>query len=141
MRGTEIIRNILFCVALLAALIGIAGCKMMEARIERQDKTIEEMNAQELHYDADDYFLMVDRTAGLIGFYDGITPLRHTYTSGYSGMSNIPCGVYEAYIQGGTVVLVNTSDDNWATTIPIDKGIYCWAREEYPGGYPALVYE
>lgn len=139
--GTKRILNVVFVIVLVIELSVIAACMMMQDRIERQDKTIEEMNAQELHYDADDYFLMVDRTAGLIGFYDGITPLRHTYTSGYSGMSNIPCGVYEAYIQGGTVVLVNTSDDSWATTIPIDKGTYCWARQEYPGGYPALVYE
>ena len=139
--GTKRILNVVFVIVLVIELSVIAACMMMQDRIERQDKTIEEMNAQELHYDADDYFLMVDRTAGLIGFYDGITPMRHTYTSGYSGMSNIQCGVYEAYIQGGTVVLVNTSDDSWATTIPIDKGTYCWARQEYPGGYPALVYE
>lgn len=43
----------------------------------RRQAVIEAMNRQELHYDADDYFVMIDTGNGLIGLYRAITPLKH----------------------------------------------------------------
>lgn len=140
-KGLKVTFDLILIMILLAEIMVIAGGKAMEARIERQDKAIEEMNATELHYDADDYFMMVDKGGYLIGFYDAATPLRHIYVTEYNGIRSIPDGVYEAYIQSGTIVLVDADDDRWATTIPIPAEDAAWAAEEYPGGYPALVYE
>lgn len=140
-KGLKVTFDLILIMILLAEIMVIAGGKAMEARIERQDKAIEEMNATELHYDADDYFMMVDKGGYLIGFYDAATPLRHIYVTEYNGIRSIPDGVYEAYIQSGTIVLVNADDDSWATTIPIPQNDAAWAAENYPGGYPALVYE
>lgn len=40
-------------------------------------EAVEEMNKMELHYDADDYFIMVNESEGLLGVYKATTPIRH----------------------------------------------------------------
>lgn len=52
---------------------------------------IKEMDREELHYDADDWFIMVDKEKGLIGIYDGTEPVFHLFCD----TSNIPCDLTE----------------------------------------------
>ena len=52
---------------------------------------IKEMDREEVHYDADDWFIMVDKENGLIGIYDGIEPVFHFFCD----TSNIPCDLTE----------------------------------------------
>ena len=52
---------------------------------------IKEMDREEVHYDADDWFIMVDKENGLIGVYDGIKPVIHFFCD----TSNIPYDISE----------------------------------------------
>ena len=136
----RIIHDVVLALILLACFVGITYMKGMEAQFEYKDSAIDEMDRAELHYDADDYFMMVDKENSLIGFYDGAMPINHTWVVDFNGISGIPEGVYDAYIQSRTIVLVDTEDKHWATTIPIAEETEIWAEGNYENGYPALVY-
>lgn len=63
-------------------------------------KHIKEMDANELHYDADSWFIMVDKEHNLIGVYYATDPIFHEYcdTDRFeNGVIDIPTLVY-----GGT---------------------------------------
>lgn len=45
-----------------------------------QQKEITEMNQEELHYDADGLFIIIDKDKKLIGVYHGTEPLSHAKT-------------------------------------------------------------
>lgn len=139
-RSVRIIHDALLAVVLIAILLGIAYIKTRDTKVAIEDTAIDEMDRAELHYDADDYFMMVDRENMLIGFYDAATPINHIWIDDYKGISGIPEGVYDAYIQSRTIVLVDADDKHWATTIPIAEETAAWAADNYGNGYPALVY-
>lgn len=42
---------------------------------------IREMNAKELHYDANDWFILINKSEGLIGIYDGTEPIQHIWVN------------------------------------------------------------
>lgn len=96
--------------------------------IERQ------MDKQELHYDADNYFLMLDATHGLAGFYYATTPLAHMRIK-----TEALNGVYDAYFHGGEMFLELVSVDA-TIEVPLTKKQAKWIDEHYKDGYPALVY-
>lgn len=77
----------------MCMLLGMAAL-FLGASIEKQqmeDKQIEEMNARELHYDADDWFILIDRKTGLCGVYKACTPIEHSY------LDEVPAaGLYKA---------------------------------------------
>lgn len=72
-----------------------------------------QMDAEELHYDADDWFIMVDKTNDIIGIYKGATPIHHiiggtdSFDECYE-VINIPTFVY-----GGP-------DTRWYEDYPVD---------------------
>lgn len=136
-KSVRIIHNVVLALIVFVCFVGIT---YMKARLEYEDSAIDETDRTELHYDADGYFMMVDKEYRLIGFYDGITPINHIWVADFNGISGIPEGVYDAYIQSRTIVLVDADDKHWATTIPIAEETETWAEGNYENGYPALVY-
>lgn len=94
---------------------------------------VADMNRQELHYDADDYFLMVDQEHHIMGFYNGCTPLKHMGCS-----QKMPEGVYDAQIiYGGGILL---EDGDFTIYIPLRGRALAWVEKNYASGHPALVY-
>ncbi|MDO4650644.1 MAG: hypothetical protein Q4B26_18570 [Eubacteriales bacterium] len=60
----------ILCLILLAVCVGIGvKCHQNEKFLDRN----------ELHYDADDLFILADEETGLIGVYDGIKPVHYFY--------------------------------------------------------------
>ena len=92
------------------------------------------MDAWELHFDADDYFMMIDATDGLAGFYYAITPLNHMRIK-----TDAPNGVYDAYFHSGEMFLELRSVDA-TIEVPLTEKQFTWIDEHYKDGYPALVY-
>ena len=96
---------------------------------------IKEMNSLELHYDADDYFLMIDQKHHIMGFYgdDGVTPMKHM-----GCRQKIPDGVYDADVVYGMGIILRGCDFDVA--INLKGGSLKWVEENFPSGKPALVY-
>ena len=94
---------------------------------------VADMNRQELHYDADDYFLLVDQEHQCMGFYYGSIPLKHV---GYKGQ--VPDGVYEAEIIWNEGILLEDGDLHVMIRLP--ASVMRWIEKNYKSGQPALVY-
>lgn len=100
------------CVLLLTALVIGLGCGIRYNHL----KAIEEMDRNELHYDADGWFLMVNKGKNLVGLYYATEPVMHKFcdTSKFiqnrSGL-NIPTLVYggtdQTWHEGHTEEAVN----------------------------------
>ena len=91
------------------------------------------MDKRELYYDADSYFLMYDQKHHVMGFYDGIHPMKHVGCK-----KAVPDGTYEAeIIWNEGILLVN---DNVQALIRLPKGLQKWVEKNYETGYPAIVY-
>lgn len=45
----------------------------------KKTKQIQDMDKNELHYDATDWFIMVDKEHNLVGLYHGTEPIFHEY--------------------------------------------------------------
>lgn len=102
--------------------------------IGQRQRAEEQMDAQELHYDADDYFLMLNTANDLAGFYYATTPLKHMWIK-----TDAPNGTYEAYFHGGEMYLELIGVDA-TITVPLTRKQAAWIDEYYKDGYPALVY-
>lgn len=84
--------------ATLALLIVVLGTVIPERMKQHQ---IENMNRQELHYDADGPFIMLNRATGLLGYYEGCTPIHHEWVDDQI-TREIADGVYVSqYAQNG----------------------------------------
>lgn len=69
--------------------------------VGRKAQFVDKMNAKELHYDADGWFIMVDKEHDLVGIYWATEPVRHIQldTSRFeNGVIDIPTWIY-----GGTM--------------------------------------
>ena len=100
----------------------------------RQQRQQQEMDKQELHYDADSYFLMIDATNGIAGFYYCAHPLTYMRIR-----TDALDGVYEAYFHDGNMFLEHTKQDA-TIQVPLTKRQAAWIEAEYEDGFPALVY-
>lgn len=63
---------IIFVCVLLGAISMLLG-----AEVVTRETQIKEMDARELHYDADNWFIIVDKDKGLIGIYFADLPVAH----------------------------------------------------------------
>lgn len=104
------------------------------AAYSRQQRWLKEMDAREVHYDADDYFLMIDATNGIAGFYYCAHPLTHMRIR-----TDALDGVYDAYFHDGYMYLEHTKQDA-TIQVPLTKRQAEWIEAEYEDGFPALVY-
>ena len=100
----------------------------------RQQRQQKEMDAQEVHYDADNYFLMIEATNGIAGFYFCERPLTHMRIR-----TDAPDGVYDAYFHNGDMFLEHTEHDA-TIQVRLTKQQAEWIEAEYEDGFPALVY-
>ncbi len=125
-------RNLLLILALLLLLV----CLLQAPGYHHKHRAIEEMNRQELHYDADGHFIMLDRTTGLLGFYNGCDPLEHEWIKDQVSQT-ISDGVYLAqYAQNGLYFFDQNGClyDNDPLVLVLDES-FC-----IPEGTPMLVY-
>lgn len=119
--------------ATLALLIVVLGTVIPERVKQHQ---IKEMNQQELHYDADGHFIMLDRTTGLLGFYNACTPIGHRWVDDQI-CREISDGVYLAqYAQNGLFFYDRDGClyNNEPLVLILDESILI------PEGTPMLVY-
>lgn len=66
------------------------------------------LDAEELHYDADGYFIIVDKETSQIGFYDATRPLLHIH--GQDVTDCVP-GMYRMYkLQSGVCFMAENED-------------------------------
>ena len=116
---------IIIAVILLATMVTVMCISVSRIR------GIQNMNRQELHYDADGYFLMLNTKTGLLGFYDGTEPVRHLWVNDQIP-AGIQEGVYAAYhAQNG---LFLQSKENSSIVLVLKDS------NEVPAGTPLLVY-
>lgn len=127
----EDIKVILCIMAVIVAICLIGAVGEYTDNLRSAEKR---MDAWELHFDADDYFLMMDATNGLTGFYYATSPLKHMKIR-----TDAPNGTYEAYFHGGEMYLELIGVDA-TITVPLTKKQAAWIDEHYKDGYPALVY-
>lgn len=79
---------IVLCMALGAGALLLGAMAMKQ---EYRAELISEMNKRELHYDADDWFVLIDRKTGLCGVYKACAPIEHTF------LDEVPAaGLYKA---------------------------------------------
>lgn len=104
------------------------------AAYSKQQRWLKEMDAREVHYDADDYFLMIDAKKGIAGFYYAAHPLTHMRIR-----IDAPDGVYDAYFHGGYMFLEHRKQDA-TIQIALTKRQAEWIEEHYEDGFPVLVY-
>ena len=98
---------------------------------------IQEMNRQELHYDADGYFLMLNSKSGLLGIYEATEPIRHVWVNNQFP-EGIADGVYLShYTQNGLFLTTQSSCvyENDPFVLTLENSI------EIPEGTPVLVYQ
>ncbi len=65
----KIIRGVLCVILLIAGVIALWQNSLNKRYLDRN----------ELHYDADDLFILADEETGLIGIYDGVKPVHYFY--------------------------------------------------------------
>ena len=92
---------------------------------------IEKMNEQELHYDADGYFLMLDTQNGLLGIYDVTEPLEHILV-GDQLPNGVVHGVYITHCTEDKLILLSGEEE--PIVLIIENTV------EIPEGTPVLVY-
>lgn len=68
--------NLYKLIGILIILSIAVGWALLSEAWERAAKA-EEMDRRELHYDADDDFILIDTQEGLMGVYHGCDPLNH----------------------------------------------------------------
>ncbi len=125
-------RNLL----LILAMLLLVFCLVQALGHQHKHRVIEEMNRQELHYDADGYFIMLDRTTGLLGFYNCCDPLGHEWVKDQVSQT-ISDGVYLAqYAQNGLYFFDRDGClyDNDPLVLVLDENF------RIPEGTPMLVY-
>ena len=94
---------------------------------------ITDMDREELHYDADSYFLMIDQKHHIMGFYDGTHPMRHMWCN-----QKIRDGVYDVEIIHGEGLLLEHQDTR--AFIRLHGSDLKWVEANYETGHPAIVY-
>lgn len=88
---------------------------------------IEEMNKMELHYDADDYFIMVNATDGFLGVYKATTPLKH-----------FKCKIEgEAQVDFLVIKVTELTEQN----VTLRKQDLTWILDNCPEWTPVLIYK
>lgn len=117
---------------LCVAIVFVAHAIPYSIKVRRD--SVRNMDRKEALYDADDYFLMINITNGLAGFYYADTPLEHMRIK-----TDAPNGVYDAYFRNGEMFLEYTDVDA-TISIPLTKKQATWIDENYKNGYPVLVY-
>ena len=120
----------------IRAMIIVIGLLLIQTAVLhfRQQRQQKEMDAQEVHYDADNYFLMIDATNGIAGFYFCEHPLTHMRIR-----TDALDGVYDAYFHDGYMYLEHTKQDA-TIQVPLTRRQAAWIEAEYEDGFPALVY-
>ena len=86
--------RIVECVVLVVVVSFLVG-QLLNGRTT--DRNIADMNARELHYDADGWFILVNRECDLVGVYMADMPVTHFYmdTDMFTEKQfDIPCLVY-----------------------------------------------
>lgn len=79
--------KVITCVLLLLVCAGIG----LKCHSDQQT-----LDAVELHYDADDWFIIADANTGLVGIYKGVKPVHYFYCDELleSNLDKIPYLVY-----------------------------------------------
>ena len=93
-----------------------------------QNDAIDHMNKEELHYDANGYFVMISADDGLIGVYDGRNPIKH-----------YGCKVPKNLDLSRPIVI--TVGDLGSEGITIPKADFKELHETVPDETPVLIYE
>lgn len=82
----------------LIVLIAVYVCVILVCQgiDDRQKREAEQrMDARELHYDANSWFILIDKSEGMIGIYDGTKPVQHIWVD-----VSIDEGVFPVLIYG-----------------------------------------
>lgn len=86
------VRGIL-CLILLVVCVGIG------VKCHQNEKALD---SNELHYDADDLFILADEKTGLIGVYDGVKPIHYFYSK----------ELFESDLDAIPYLVINRKEDN-----------------------------
>lgn len=128
--------NLYKLIAILIILSIAVGWALLSEAWERAAKA-EAMDRRELHYDADDDFILIDTQEGLMGVYHGCDPLTHFW----GDFRKIKPGVYEAapcedslelWVDGKVI------DEVWRIYLKEKECEYL--IEHFKTGNPVLVY-
>ena len=92
--GDKIV-NFLFLL-LLACCVAAGFYSCHEERQEKE--SIKRMDARELHYDANDWFILIDTSDGHIGIYNAEIPVKHIFVDDLEGLRS---GTYPVLIYDG----------------------------------------
>lgn len=81
-----VVANVI-AIVLLIALIGY----MLNGRVRERRNQVE-LDRLEVHYDADDLFVIADKRTGLVGIYYGVKPIHYFYSDDMfrSDLDSIP---------------------------------------------------
>jgi len=120
--------------AVTAAVVLVIITAATVTSCTKHNRIRDEMDAKELHYDADDLFLMLNASNNLAGFYDGPEVLQHMIIR-----VDAPSGVYDAFFKNGYMYLERTDVDS-TISIALSRDQAQWIEDNYKSGYPALVY-
>lgn len=127
MKDLRILGVLAVVVAVIITAAAVTSCTIRQ-------KSRDEMDAKELHCDADDLFLMLNASNNLAGFYDGTEVIQHMIIR-----VDAPSGVYDAYFKNGYMYLERTDIDS-TIAIALSRDQAQWIEDNYKSGYPALVY-
>lgn len=111
---------------LIVLVILVAACNIYVRNL-----AIEKMDEQELHYDADGYFVMLDTENGLLGIYNVTEPLEHILV-GDQLPNDVAHGVYFTRQTEDLLILLSGEEE---PIILVVRNIVA-----IPEGTPVLVY-
>ena len=67
-------------IIVLFVILCVLAFWLKKSKDVKEKAAIRQMDAKELHYDANDWFIMIDKSEGLVGVYYGTKPIQHIWT-------------------------------------------------------------
>ena len=83
----------IFLIIILAVSVFAVYQRIENGKQRREAE--QSMDARELHYDANSWFILIDKSEGLIGIYDGTKPVQYIWVD-----VSIDEGVFPVLIYG-----------------------------------------
>lgn len=127
--------NLYKLIGILIILSIAVGWALLSEAWERAAKA-EAMDRRELHYDADDDFILIDTQEGLMGVYHGCDPLNHFWRN---SLRKVKPGLY--FYEGYENTFELTMDDtDEVYRVELKEKDLRYLQKTIKQGIPVLAY-
>lgn len=132
----ERLRKYLYEMIALLIVIAIGvGWACFSESLKRAAKC-EDMDKRELHYDADDDFILIDTQEGLMGVYHGCDPLKHFWVK---DLRRVKPGLYQ-YDSYEDIFELGMADTDEVYRVKLREKDLRYLQETIKRGIPVLAY-